>query len=209
MASASSNHTVQVQHWLDRLRDGDQSAREALLQFSCDRLVGLTRKMLRRFDRVRRWEQTDDVVQNAMLRLYRTLADVRPESPADYYRLAAAPISAASCSIWPSTTSGRAASERSTRPWAERAKSPREQRDRPAGARADDPQQLALWTEFHEKIAGLPAELRELFDLLWYQGLTQAEVAELLGVSERTIKRRWAAARLELHEILGGALPES
>ena len=89
MASASSNHTIQVQGWLDRLREGDEAARESLLEFSCERLMRLTRKMLRRFERVRRWEQTDDVLQSAMLRLHRTLAEVRPESPADFYRLAA------------------------------------------------------------------------------------------------------------------------
>ncbi len=89
MASASSNHTIQIQGWLDRLRDGDEAAREKLLQFSCERLRRLTRKMLRRFERVHRWEQTDDVLQSAMLRLHRTLQDVRPDSPADFYRLAA------------------------------------------------------------------------------------------------------------------------
>ncbi len=89
MASASSNHTIQIQGWLDRLRDGDAAARESLLEFSCERLRRLTRKMLRRFERVHRWEQTDDVLQSAMVRLHRTLAEVRPESAADFYRLAA------------------------------------------------------------------------------------------------------------------------
>ena len=208
MALAPGNHTVQVQRWLDRLRKGDEAAREALLQFSCDRLVRLTRKMLRRFDRVRRWEQTDDVVQNAMLRLYRTLAQVRPESPADFYRLAALNIrrellDLAKHYFGPFGVGAKHATMGRT--------------DDQTGhfdggsgvAGGDDPQQLALWTDFHEKIAALPAEMRDLFDLLWYQELKQAEAAELLGVSERTIKRRWAAARLELHQLLGGALPES
>ena len=43
--------------------------------------------------------------------------------------------------------------------------------------------------------------------MLWYQGLTQAEAAELLGVSSRTVKRRWQTARLRLFEALGGELP--
>ncbi len=41
---------------------------------ACERLTRLARKMLKDFGRVRRWEETDDVVQNALLRLYRTLA---------------------------------------------------------------------------------------------------------------------------------------
>lgn len=208
MASASSNHTIQIQGWLDRLRDGDEAAREKLLQFSCERLRRLTRKMLRRFERVHRWEQTDDVLQSAMLRLHRTLQDVRPDSPADFYRLAALNIrrellDLAKHYFGPCGLGARHASVEGT---ADSLGGRQEQR---AAAPDDAPDQLARWTEFHEKIASLPADVRDLFDLLWYQELRQAEVAEILGVSERTIKRRWAAARLQLHELLGGELPES
>jgi RNA polymerase sigma factor (sigma-70 family) len=59
-----------------------------------------------------------------------------------------------------------------------------------------------------DEVERLPDEEREIFDLLWYQGLSQAEAAALLHVSERTIKRRWQAARLKLHEALQGASPE-
>jgi RNA polymerase sigma factor (sigma-70 family) len=44
----------------------------------------------------------------------------------------------------------------------------------------------------------LPEEERSVFDLLYYHDLSQAEAAELLGVSVPTIKRRWAAARMRL-----------
>jgi RNA polymerase sigma factor (sigma-70 family) len=54
----------------------------------------------------------------------------------------------------------------------------------------------------------LPTENREVFDLLWYQELSQAEAAALLRVSEQTIKRRWQSARRDLHQALGGALPD-
>src|SRR5262249_27352977 len=71
----------------------------------------------------------------------------------------------------------------------------------------DDANRLAAWTEFHRQVHQLPEEEREAFDLLWYQELSQAEAAALLGVSERTIKRRWQSARLRLHELLQGELP--
>ena len=73
----------------------------------------------------------------------------------------------------------------------------------------EDPANLAAWAEFHAQVDRLPAEEREVFDLLWYQELSQAEVASLLNVSPRTVKRRWAAARLRLHKILDGKLPGS
>jgi RNA polymerase sigma-70 factor (ECF subfamily) len=71
------------------------------------------------------------------------------------------------------------------------------------------PDRLAAWAEFHRRAEGLPPEEREVFDLLWYQGLSQAEAAAVLGVSDRTAKRRWQAARLRLHEALNGELPDA
>ena len=47
-----------------------------------------------------------------------------------------------------------------------------------------------------------------MFNLLWYQELTQAEAAALLGVTERVVKWRWRAARLALHQALKGESPE-
>src|SRR5256885_9614190 len=47
------------------------------------------------------------------------------------------------------------------------------------------------WTELHEQIGALPDEEREVVGLLFYQGLSQAETAEVLGISLRTVQRRW------------------
>jgi DNA-directed RNA polymerase specialized sigma24 family protein len=41
-----------------------------------------------------------------------------------------------------------------------------------------------------EAIDGLPVDEREVFDLVRIQGLTQAEAAEVLGVSAKTVQRR-------------------
>src|SRR5258706_15757041 len=72
-------------------------------------------------------------------------------------------------------------------------------------ADSTDPGQLSLWTEFHEKVKDLPDELRESFELLWYQGLTQTEVADLLGVSTRTVQRRRVDACQRLRLTTPGA----
>ncbi len=66
-----------------------------------------------------------------------------------------------------------------------------------------EPTTLAEWTEFHEKVQRLPPAEREVFDLLWYEGLTQAEAAQVLGVTDRTVKNRWRSAKLELQRLLG------
>ena len=70
-----------------------------------------------------------------------------------------------------------------------------------------DPAKLSGWVEFHEQVASLPEEERAAFDLVYYQGQSQIEAAHILGVSERTFKRRWLAARLALGKALEGSLP--
>src|SRR5262249_58924763 len=68
-----------------------------------------------------------------------------------------------------------------------------------------DGEKVRRWTEFHEAAARLPDDLRAVFDLLCYQGLTQAEAADLLGVAVPTVKLRWTKARLQVQQTLGGA----
>ncbi len=49
----------------------------------------------------------------------------------------------------------------------------------------------------------------ETDDVLWYQGLTQTETADVLNVTDRTARRRWVSAKMKLHEAFGGeAHPE-
>ena len=80
---------TQLQLLIDKALGDDEAARNALLDHACDRLLRLTRKMFHARQDLRRWEQTDDVYQNAMLRLHRALADVRPETVRHFFNLAA------------------------------------------------------------------------------------------------------------------------
>ena len=69
--SEEFSQTAQILHCLDRLRDGDESAREQLISQACEWLRGRAQRMLRSYPHVRRWEETDDLVNQAMLRLAR------------------------------------------------------------------------------------------------------------------------------------------
>src|SRR6516165_11191633 len=82
------NRTVHLQHCVDRLRQGDEAARQELLEGTCERLRQLTQTMLRDYRRLKRWEETDDVLQNALVRLHRALQQVTPPTLRDFYRLA-------------------------------------------------------------------------------------------------------------------------
>jgi RNA polymerase sigma-70 factor (ECF subfamily) len=53
----------------------------------------------------------------------------------------------------------------------------------------------------------LPANEREVFEMLWYHELSQEEVAQLVGLSVRQVKRIWRSAKLRLHDHLFGESP--
>lgn len=205
---SQDDHATQIQGCIDRLRSGDESARDELLAHAAERLTRLTRKMLRDFPGVHRWEQTDDVLQNAALRLCRALAEVRPSTSADFFRLAAAQVRRELLDMARrySGAHGLGANHASLA-----GRGPASGTASGAGPHPSDttydPDRLAAWSDFHREAEALPEEEREAFDLLFYQGLSQAEAAEVLGISERTIKRRWQSARLRLVQTLGGRMP--
>jgi RNA polymerase sigma-70 factor (ECF subfamily) len=206
MAEAA-DQSVEIQAWLDRMQAGDPAARDELLGYACDRLRRLARKMLRGFGRVKRWEQTDDVFQNAMLRLWTALERVRPRSVRDFFGLAALQIRRELIDLARQYYGPQGAGAHHAGPGGEDDSTSTP----PEGIQHPDttyePSRLAIWSEFHRQVDALPAEERDVFDLVWYQGLTQARAATLLGVSEPTLKRRWWSARRRLHEALKGQLP--
>jgi RNA polymerase sigma-70 factor (ECF subfamily) len=204
-----SSQTLHIQACLDRIRGGDAAARGELLRCACERLHNLARKMLKGYPHVRRWEQTDDVLQNAALRLHRTLQQLPVPTALDFFRLAALNIRRALLDLARHYygPQGQGAHHAT---W-DSGDLPTSHPDSALAAPPDlsgDPVRLAAWGEFHQQIGSLPDEERAVFDLLWYQGLSQAEAAQLLNISERTVKRRWQAARLKLHEALEGEVPE-
>jgi RNA polymerase sigma factor (sigma-70 family) len=186
---------------LDRLAAGDVQARTQLLNCARDRLQHLARKMLRAdFDRLRRWEETDDVYQNAMLRLYRALQDVVPETPLHFYRLSAQLIRRELLDLARHYygAEGPAANHASGVLFGGAVDSSAKQAQQaidPA-SRTDDRRDL------HECVELLPEPIKTVVDLLVYQELSQAEAATLLGVDVRSVQRYWQKARLHLHQVL-------
>jgi RNA polymerase sigma-70 factor (ECF subfamily) len=162
-----------------------------------------TRKMLNDYyPRLRRWEQTDDVLQNALLRLHRSLAEVRPESVRHFIGLAATQIRRSLMDLTRHHfgPEGSAAHHHTDGNDIER--------NEIVNQAPAKPESLERWNHFHQCVETLPDKERELFDLLWYQGLSQNEAANVLGVDLRTVKRRWQSARIMIHEALGGESPE-
>ena len=70
----------------------------------------------------------------------------------------------------------------------------------PAGELDDD-----TLVELGEALTGLATfdpELARLVDCRFFAGLTEIETAQVLGISERTMRRRWVQARAWLHRAM-------
>jgi len=186
-----------IEACLARCRTGDGEARAELITHASERLRALTARMLAHsYSRLARWEDADDVFQNAALRLCRALAEVTPATPRDFLRLAALQIRRELLDLARHYfgPQGPGAHHHSVAPGSSGATPPGE-----APQSTYDPSRLAEWTDFHAAAEALPDDQREVVDLLWYQGLSQDEAATLLAVDVRTVQRRWLRARLKLH----------
>lgn len=186
--------------------DGDAAAREEAVAIVAERMRLFAHRMLRSFRTVRRWDDTDDVLQNAAIRFLRALDDAAPESPAHLVNLATLQIRRELVDL--------ARKHRGPESQAANHESNSLRVDGRLLMRvdvADDPRGsepgLDRWTAFHAAAATLPEEERRIFELAWFLGADQAEVAEHLGCSVRTVKRRWDEIKRHLREACGGELP--
>jgi RNA polymerase sigma factor (sigma-70 family) len=197
--------TAQVGECLDRLRAGDPRARDSIVALCQTRLRLLVQRMLHRFPGVRRWEQTDDVCQDVSLELWKALGSMPLDSPAAVLKIAytkvkrklidrarkyAGPLSdAANHATDLPQEGGRG-----------------EMLHRHAVDRSRDG--LDRWTAFQNAIESLPSDEQEVFQLVWFLGATQKEIADVMGTSPSTVKRLWQRARDAIRRATEGDAPE-
>jgi RNA polymerase sigma-70 factor (ECF subfamily) len=192
--------TLVMHQLLDRVQQGDARASDELLRRIGARMEAIARRMLRRFPAVERWEQIDDVVQGATLRLLRALQQIRPESTRAFFGLAVEQIRRELIDL--------ARHYHGPHGWGANYQSGVLTGGAVAPAAPDeDREDLERWTALHEAVARLPVEEREVFGLTYYHGWGQKEIAELIGKDERTVRRKWRSACVLLHEVLQGHLP--
>jgi RNA polymerase sigma-70 factor (ECF subfamily) len=176
------------------VRRGDPQARDALIDHAATRLLLLTRRMFRGRPGLQRWEQTDDVFQNAMLRLQKALETREVESVRHFFNLATVQIRRELIDLGRKHFGPHGIGRKHHTDV-----QPADDRGGALHSREAEPLDLGAWTEFHERVASLPAEQREIVDLLYYEGVSQEEAAAILGCSVRTIRRRWNDAKFMLH----------
>jgi RNA polymerase sigma factor (sigma-70 family) len=195
---------------LERAITGDFAARQRLLELSRDRLTRHAQRFLHgHYARLEPIAQTDDVVQQLYLKILRNQdrfwinADGQPvRSLAEFFGHTSAWMRDVLCDLLRKEY-GRSDNHPAVLPldggFSDTGPPHELSSDTLEG------EKLRRWTEFHEAAARLPDDLRAVFDLLWYQELSQAEAAALLGLAVPTVKLRWMKARLQVQQALGGS----
>ena len=194
MPGRATGTDTELQGLIDLANAGDSASREALLDHACDRLLRLTRKIFHSSGDLRRWEETGDVFQNSLLRLHRALSATKVESVRHFFNLAALQIRRELIDL--------ARHHFGPEGIAHNHHTDQQAPDEAGGSlhgKAEEPEDLADWTEFHQRVESLPEDEREIVNLLFYEALTQEDAAQLLAVNVRTVKRRWQSVRLKLH----------
>jgi RNA polymerase sigma-70 factor (ECF subfamily) len=206
----SDDSTAVLQGQLDRALTGDAEARQRLLELTRDRLMHHARRFLHGgYARLEGFEQTDDIVQQLYLKILQNqdrfwvnAAGEPLRSLAEFFGHTSAWMRDVLCDLL-----RKAYGRNDNRP----AVLPLDGGPSDTGPRHEpssntlEGEKVRRWTEFHEAVARLPDDLRAVFDLLWYQEMSQAEAAALLGIAVPTVKLRWMKGRLQVQQVLGGA----
>jgi RNA polymerase sigma factor (sigma-70 family) len=186
----------QFQDLLDRLRRGDDAARQELIACAYERLQQLARNLLHQdFPRLDRLHETASVANETAVRLLQALRTIRPTTAGEFFSLAIQHMRWALLNL--AARQDRRAGEVN---WPNQGEGSTQDSflDRQPAARAEEPPALALWTEFHRRVEQLPPEERAVVDLCWYFGRSQSEAARILEIHPKEVSRRWIKARLQL-----------
>jgi RNA polymerase sigma factor (sigma-70 family) len=186
---------------------GNLAASNELFLLMQKRMQGMARRMLRRYPRVGRWVQEEDIVQEAMLRLLRALRSIQPETMRSFYGLAAEQIRRELIDLTRKLfgPEGPASNYESHLYLNDTGQQPSPTVE--PIAPGETLEELERWNALHQAVEELDLDLREVFSLTFYHGWGQREIAELMQIDERTVRRRWRRAVLQLSDRLGGRLP--
>jgi len=203
-----SSFGTPLENAINRLTQGDLAARDDLIAIACDRMRDVAHRMLRGFPRVRRFDETDDVVQNAAMRLYKALDSIRPSSPEHLINLAGTHIRRELIDLARKHAGPESYAANHETNYARRNDHVFAKIDAEPSGETETVDALENWTHLHEVAELLPDDERELFHLVWYMGAKQSEAARILGCSVRTVKRRWESVKTLIEQHLHGRRPE-
>lgn len=180
-----------LQDLQQRIRVGDKHARDDLIRACHARVERLASKMLRGFPAVKRWDDTMDVLNTSLMKLLRSLETVEVATTRDFFNFAAVHIRRHLIDRARQIL-GKEGIGTNHQSWVNDPNASGRQMHEPVDPRsvAD----LESWMHLHESIDDLPTEEREVFSLRFYHGWKEGQIAELFGVCERTVRRRYYKA---------------
>jgi RNA polymerase sigma factor (sigma-70 family) len=178
-------NTDDLMFWVMELQPGRMVATDPVCRKIMARVDRLARPMFRKFPRVGRFIQVEDVVQNCLIRLMNAYRTVRPASRRHFYALTRELIRRELLDLtkhyFGPLGHGTNLSEVAVGEG---------ERECPPVDRAPDSADLERTTAVHEAIGRLPVEEREAIGLMYYHEWTQVDIAALFKVSVRTVQRR-------------------
>jgi RNA polymerase sigma factor (sigma-70 family) len=199
VGSTMHDDSIILQGLLDRMKAGDVAARRELLDRACTRLRRLANTMFAgSFPALRGQHELDSVVHETWLRLLQALDRVEPPTVADFFRLAAHKMRQVLLDM------ADRERRRATREVTGTGDDSGHGGLAAAGGQTLDPARLALWSEFHTRVAHLPDDERKVFELHYYLELPQAEIARMLDLHPRKVSYLWVAATERLADNLEG-----
>ena len=202
-----STESSVIQPLLDRLRSGDATAIARLTEHTYERLRRLAGKMLNQsFAAVGGGHDLDSVLNNTYLRLADALTKMAaqgktPPTPADFFRFAAFKIRQVLLDM----------ADRDRRLCRGRIAltDPDDSLCNPlpeAVGRERSPEDQAKWVEFLVRVHDLPDGEREVFEMHFFMGMTQAEIARETGMEPKQVSRLWLKAAGRIGKYLPDAV---
>jgi RNA polymerase sigma factor (sigma-70 family) len=193
--------TAVIQRYLDAL-PGDPAAAEPIIRELLNRAVGRLRLLCdthlhRSYPRLARPPvslETDELLGEVVAGLLTALRTVRPQSVRQFFALATQHMR------WQLNDLARRLDEQPAAAALADSGVAAPPSSTSSGLTPDGRRMLRA-------IEGLPEPEREAFELVRIQGLTHAETATVVGVSERTVQRRLNRARVLLAEQLADLRP--
>lgn len=200
----SQDSTLELQQLIDRIGRGDVAARRQLLERAHHRMQALAATVLQRsFPGLAGRHEVESVLSETWLRLVQTLEKVQPPTVADFFRLAAHKMRQVLLDLV------QAERRHAHAPLTQTAGGTDSFTPAPLGNQTYDPARLALWTELHTLVEGLDDDQRAVFEMHYYLGMPQVEIAQVLNLHPRKVSHLWIAATDKLadtvsHELMPG-----
>lgn len=189
--------TAEIKSLLERVWDREPGAIQELVARAHGRLCKLAAQIMNvSFAQHVGKREVDSVISETYLRLAKALEKVDLPTPADFFRFAAHKIRqtlldmVAELKRIPVVTGQLAADSSASAPVVDRADS------------TLNVETKAMWAELHQQVETLPENVKEVFILCYYMGLTQAEVAAILEEHPREVSRLWFKGTIQLKKYI-------